>query len=389
MATTTINHLLRRGLIALVAAMAVAAIAAAQASYAPASDTTATDTLKQPPFAPTNTSLLAPFLYGGPGASPPTSGPSDEATLRQQLGDLLEQRFPNNPKTVRHALALFDSSETKQKVSDPRLRAAVVGLKGTAGEPGMQGLLNGAFSTVRFVTESDIIAAFGSSDCGCIAAVVPYSDGHLEVWVPDTLQYEDFRQHIPAMAHEALHRSFEDGVADPRHEELIANSVDALIYGQLLLENPELATSGTEIAVSNNTKLMARLNTRDSEGNLRLLASTGNIFPNSNSYVPHFAVVFEPLGEPTRGSRVLTREVKNVVGRHVTLPKRVNFNDKTVKRLDRRQALLTDAQIVKLAKILKLDTSPPSSTVQAQRVQEETEASEQPVPDWRKIFGKL
>jgi hypothetical protein len=48
---------------------------------------------------------------------------------------------------------------------------------------------------------------------------------------------------------------------------LIANSMDILVYAQILLKDPELATSGTELARNNNTKFMARLNTRDQKGN--------------------------------------------------------------------------------------------------------------------------
>jgi hypothetical protein len=66
----------------------------------------------------------------------------------------------------------------------------------------------------------------------------------------------------------------------------------------------------------------------------------------------------------------------------------VNFNDKTLLLLDSRQVLFTDAEVVQLAEILKLETSSPSATAQAQRTQEEAEASEQPVPDWREIFGE-
>lgn len=68
------------------------------------------------------------------------------------------------------------------------------------------------------------------------------------------------------------------------------------------------------------------------------------------------------------------------------MPAQPNFDDNTVDLLDKNQGVFTDAQVVQLAKILKLDTSPPSAATQAQRAQEEAEASDQPVPDWREIF---
>ena len=63
-----------------------------------------------------------------------------------------------------------------------------------------------------------------------------------------------------------------------------------------------------------------------------------------------------------------------------------NIDDNTLLLLDAHEGLLSPEQIDHLAQILKLDTSPPSPTAQAQRAQEESTASEQPVPDWRETF---
>lgn len=367
--------------LAVLAAMVVAALMAVMASHAPVSAATATDTLKQPPFAPTDTSLFAPQVYSdAPPLAPAASGPTDEATLRGQLTSLLKERFgfktKAQKKKVKSALALFDSASTKRMVPDPRLRAALVALKGTAGESAIAGVLNGTYSTVRFgITDP-------SRDA--IAQVSPSSDGSPEIVFNERFQYQDFRLLASIMAHEALHRDFT--VSDK--EELIANAMDTLIYAQFLLENPDLATSGTELARANNTELMARINTRDANGNLRLFTSQGNIFPGdtSNVFVPYFAAYFEPLGNSTNGNAVLKGQVRNVVGPNTTLPATVNFDDQTVLLLDSKQVVFTPTQLVRLATILKLDTSPPSAT-EARRAQEEAEASDQPVPSWQEIFG--
>lgn len=124
--------------------------------------------------------------------------------------------------------------------------------------------------------------------------------------------------------------------------------------------------------------------TRDANGNLRLFVSTGpDIFPGGNpDPIPYFAAPFEPLGNDTPGNSVLKQEAKNVTGKGAK-----NFDDKTALLLDSRQIVFTPDQVVQLAEILKLDTSPPSSTTAAQSAQEKAEASDQPVPDWREIFG--
>jgi hypothetical protein len=122
------------------------------------------------------------------------------------------------------------------------------------------------------------------------------------------------------------------------------------------METPSLTTFGTELARIENTQLMARLNTRDASGELRLVSSHGNIFPGGN-FVPYFAAPFEPPGDSTPGNVVLKAEVRNVVCSTVTLPKRVNFDDDTALLLDSKQAVFTPERLIELATILKLDTS--------------------------------
>jgi hypothetical protein len=291
----------------LLVAMMAATIVAVLASYAPAEAQTATDTLKQPPFAPTDTSLFLPGVYSdAPPTEPASSGPTGEATLKQKLRDLLNQRFPGSPKKVNQALAIFDSEDTKAKVPDPRLRAALVALKGTAGEPAIAGVLDGTYESVHLASPS----APGSCGDACVAQVVSFPDGHREIYFSDKYQFEDFRLLASTMAHEALHR---DNTVTLK-EELAANSISTLIYGQFVLEDPSLAALSTELTRANNTQLMARINTRDVDGNLRLFTSTGGIFPGGN-FVPYFAAPFEPLGGDTPGNVVLKGELKRVVGK--------------------------------------------------------------------------
>lgn len=117
-------------------------------SYAPAEAASATDTLKQPPFAPTDISLFDPHIYeNAPPLAPPSSGPTGEAEIRALLSSSLKERLGYRTKAqkkkVKKALATFDSANTKQVISDPRLRAALVSLTGTLGEPAIAGMTGG------------------------------------------------------------------------------------------------------------------------------------------------------------------------------------------------------------------------------------------------------
>jgi hypothetical protein len=309
----------------------------------------ATVLLRQPPFPPTDVSLFIPQVYSeAPPLVPAGQTANDEATLRTQLRALLVKRFGSGSAQVSQGLAKFDAASTKEIVPHPRLRAALVALKGTAGEPAINGTLNGTYSKVFF----------GEPPAGDANAQVVFPDGQKpQIIFNNQFRYEDFRLLASTAAHEPLHR---DPTA-PNKEELIANAIDSLVYGQFLLESPSVATSGTELARSKNTELMARLNTRDANGNLRLFTSTGNIFPGGN-FVPYFAAPWEPLGDSTPGNAVLKGEVRNVVGPNVALPATVDFDDETLILLDSTQNVFTDAQVVRLARILKLNVYPPSVT---------------------------
>lgn len=238
------------------------------------------------------------------------------------------------------------------------------------GEPAINGVLT-RFSQVRFGdTISGAVAQVDAPPPGSDKPIITFSTRY---------QYEDFKLLASTMAHEALHQ---DSIQSNK-EELIAIAIDTLVYGQFVLETPSLATSGTELARLNNSEFMGRINTRDANGKLRLLTSTGNIFPESNVFVPYFAAPFEPLGDSTPGSPVLKAMVKKIVP-PTKVPRRVHFNDKTALLLDKYQRVFTAAEAVQLAEILKLDTSPPSTT--ARRVQEST-TTDQPTPSWREVFG--
>jgi hypothetical protein len=129
-----------------------------------------------------------------------------------------------------------------------------------------------------------------------------------------------------------------------------------------------------------------RLNSRDANVKLRVFTSQGCLFPGG-SFIPYFAAPHEPLGDSTPGSSVLKQMVRNVVGSGVTLPKMVNFDDNTLLLLDSKHNVFTNAQLVRLATILKLDTSPQAATAAQQMTHEETTtAEEQPVPSWHETY---
>lgn len=306
--------------------------------------------------------------------------------MRNKLKSLLEKRFGVGSTQVSEGLATYDAAATKSIVPSPRLRATLVSLKGTVGEPAINGALDGTYGKIYF----------GTPPCPCDPVeqvFLPSGSTKLEIVFNKKYQYEDFRLLAPDMAHTVLHRDLLGG----KKEGAVLASIQSLVYAQFVLQTPSLATSGTALARDANTELMARINSRDATGRLRLFTSTSGsganccgIFPRGaleDPVVPYFVDLFKPLGDSANpGSSVLKQMVRNVVGSGVTLPQTVNFDDNTLLLLDSNQKVFTNAQLVRLATILKLDTSPQTATAQ-QRTQEATKAEQQPVPSWQEIFG--
>ena len=353
-------------------------------AFAAVASATALDTLKQPPFPPTDVSLFTPDVYSAaPPMVPAAQNPSGETVMRNKLKGLLERRFGVGTTQVSEGLATYDSASTKSIVPSARLRATLVSLKGTVGEPAIMGALDGTYGKIYFGPPRPC-------PCDPVEQVfLPSGSTKLAIVFNEKYKYEDFRILAPDMAHAVLHRDLLGG----KKEGAVLASIQSLVYAQFVLQAPSLATSGTALARDANTELMARINSRDATGRLRLFPSTSGsgdnccgIFPRG-TFVPYFVALFEPLGDANNpGSSILKQMVRNVVGSGVTLPQTVNFDDNTLQLLDSNQKAFTNAQLVRLATILKLDTSPQAATAQ-QRTQEATTAEQQPVPSWQEIFG--
>lgn len=311
---------------------------------------TAIDTLKKPPFAPSDVNLFTPQTY--PSATTPKPAAArtiSETQIKSQLTKTFSTRFNGNSSQISSGMAVYNDATLKKMVPDPQLRAAVAVLKGTPGEAAIDTIKGGAYSKVSFATLPS----------GIIAAVQPDSTGKTkpQLLINNRYQYEDFRQLAPSMAHESLHQD----TTDSGREERISHSIETMIYGKLLLEDPTLATSGTELARRQNTKFMARLNSRDANGNLRLFTSQGNVYPGGTP-LANFGAAFTSKGGDTPGGTVsdsspgnqtLQKMLKAMTGVNVLNPK---FDANTESVVDKNQIMFTPVQLVQLAKILKLKT---------------------------------
>jgi hypothetical protein len=162
------------------------------------------------------------------------------------------------------------------------------------------------------------------------------------------VRFEDPRLLASFIAGAALQ---EDASKTPK-ELLLGRALVPLFHAQQLLDTPALARTGTQLGRVLNRVLLARLNSRDAEGRLRLLTSTGNVYPGSAGTLPSYLGSYVPYGPDTPGGRTLW----DMVAAAIRTPAfQGTFSVATVQALDQNQALLSAEQVVALARTLELD----------------------------------
>jgi hypothetical protein len=213
---------------------------------------------------------------------------------------------PDVRQPLEQRMAVYTSRWLAQLAPDPRLRAAVALLVGTPAEGAIDVYRSGVFSRLAFDN--------GVPDATAIGAVLVRVRGtRPEVVVHPAFASEDPRVLAMVVAHEALHQ--DSLVSDT--EEQIARTLDTYVYAQMILEEPQLARSGTPLVRAANARLLARLHGRATSG----------------------------AGEPTPGNAYLRSFVKAVTGQDVA---NIAFDDVTLSLLDGHRS----AQLVELEDIL-------------------------------------
>jgi hypothetical protein len=277
---------------------------------------------------------------------PAPARPISDLQLRAELLVTLVKRFGLDVTSIRQGLALYDDPALKKVVPDPRLRAGLAMMKGTVGEAAISAFRNGTFSTVVFGVPP--ANGFGLD---VIAQSIP--DGNkMKVVFNDTYQYENPKLLGTTLCHEGLHQD----TLDSNKEELIANAIESVIYGQLANDDEGLARSKTELARRENTKLMALVNSRDANGAIHILSSnTDNVYPGSSNPLPYFGYGFVSagLGADTPGNPVLRADLFSI---SKTASPNANFDMSTLNFLDQKiNIAFRPSEWIRLAKIMKLD----------------------------------
>ena len=334
--------------VALAAAALLAGCSGESSTPENAAATTAADTapgavtsLRAGPVTLGDPDVVGPPYYPDAGERPPAAGPAaSPQELLTHARDLVAAR---DRERENEAAALFTDRQLVERIPAGALRAAVVSLLGTIAEPAVGWLVaSGRFASVRF----------GELDGATIARSLTDAGGLQHIVINRRFRFEDPALLSVVLAHEALH-------ADARVsdlEELVATAVQAIVHMQQILADPMLADERTELAQATNAWVVIRLNTRrDGSSDLRLiLDDTGPTVLPGGLDRPHFGAFFDPSASRTPGNAYLGLLLVALAEPGATPPDSVDFGLETVRFLDENQAVLSTAELVKVAAALGL-----------------------------------
>ncbi len=142
-----------------------------------------------------------------------------------------------------------------------------------------------------------------------------------------------------------------------REEEIAASAVLSLVAMQQVLVDSSASRLGSELARRINTQMLARLNS-GSRGfpNIGILQTPeGEIFPNGSVFAS-LTSVFLPVGSSvTPGNSLLREYLTRVVTEGVDVPDSPTFDDEALFLLDRYQEVVSLGDLIRVARILKLN----------------------------------
>ncbi|MEU4555474.1 hypothetical protein [Micromonospora violae] len=291
--------------------------------------------LAQPPFPPTNVDLFTPETYAQ--ASPMVPAPPrriTEAQLRVQLAKALSPRAKRHPGVVARGLAVFDDRKIKKIIPDPNLRAALASLVGGPSEVSVETIRSGVYTEVVF-------AKLPGNNTAEVRPPGP------RILFNERFRFENFSLLGGVLAHETLHQD----PAISAMEEYIGAALDSGYYGQVLLEQPKLGVSGTELTRMYNTRVLALLNTRDAKGRQSLTANPGNVFPGGKPLANFRSLFPANLGPATPGNPTLNAFLSAMTK---TRQRNANFDQATADLLDVRLLWAPPEGRLRVAKLLQL-----------------------------------
>lgn len=321
------------------------------------------------PFAPVNRDLFGSNLNPDWADVAPVElidGPAPtEQETRDALRALLERRFPCAPERVQEAMSTYGNPIALEKLPDPALRAALVALTGTVGEPAIEFLL---YMTAVVRVEFGMYLEPGIGVPQRLGGTYGGPDGTQFIVIDRHFRYLPFAALSPLLVHEILHTGADTDTAGMA-EETVASAIEALVYMEMLLTDPTLAQLPDGLTrFGNNHVTLVRLNSGPAGSDRLTLfvpGGTAGIDPLAPEPVTEFAQFYAYYSAPddpewatreTTGNWLLWRIMERLAEPGNAAPAEgARFDAATLAFIDANQAVLTRAELVTVACTLELD----------------------------------
>ena len=311
----------------------------------------------------TDHSLFSRGVFADGAAPSAASGVVSNEVIRHDFDNFLKAKVSAGAITQEKAdatLARYDDARVNEIIPSPNLRAALLSLVGTFAEPAIATMLDGqnvsgrAFTVIDFTDETAPQAEVAETKANGV--------GRLRTILKPQFAGEPFQVLSAYLAHEALHQDADDG----QQEEIIANSVENLVYAQQALVDGRFVSANTPLVKRENDKLLAMLNSGHAKAGLVGL-SAGAVMPSVGVFAGGVAQTGGPLQSfedlvrreyvarnfgsySTPTNDTLLAYYKNMTG----TTKSVKFGDALIADLDANQKVITESNMMALAGLLKL-----------------------------------
>lgn len=272
-----------------------------------------------------DTRIAGAYPEGRPMQPLPSATPT-EANVRAELVAFLGSS-PGKAAT----LSLFDRSDVKTKLPDPRLRASLAALRGTVAEPVIAYFLEATYARApQFGGVPGVYVGFAAGGPG-------------SRYITFNRRYES--EHLGLLsaifAHEVLHHDSPNSAT----EEVMLHALTAVVHMQLLVRYPRLATSGTELSRSMNDLSLVFANSRTRGSSKSAIFAPGGMgtAPDSDKSQRDLAGHSKDFlgGQPVRPTDntpappVLATVLRKLLASGVALPKPLTYSKKTAELFSR------------------------------------------------------
>jgi hypothetical protein len=321
-------------------------------------------------FEPTNLTYFNKSIFAAaPNVTATPTQPSSNS-VRAALVTFLGKKVAAGAITADEqtaALAKFDDATNASIVPSANLRAAIVSLVGTAAEPAIDSLLGTANATGKKYTVIDFSATEISNNATVSETILNATTGRLRTLYKSSYQGESFINLSANIAHEALHQDGDQ--IDGQNEEIFANIIETLVYAEQLAIDSNPAKAGTQLSTSQNTLLLAMLNSgtalfpRVGVYSAPLIGGqnvfVGGITPTSGGdyadfedYVRRIYAARNFPDNETPANNLALQMQNTICARTDT--NNFNFRESRTEFFDKSQQILSDKLAVKMAGVLKL-----------------------------------